>query len=257
MFATRTLLTLGAILILNCGVCAKSWRGLVPLHSTKADVVRLFPQCSGSASYCDFRLKQQGVFIVFSSSLAHTHETCGERLANDTVLSITVSPSTDQEVKDLRLNKTLYRKIGPSLWGYIYLNEGEGVVLNVKKGRVGQIAYVPPPGERSLCPIYYGNLEDFLPLDPHLPTVTISCPTEIEAGRLIVFTASSVDNPRISFAWTVSGGRIVGGQYSDQVSVSTEGFDGDGIIGTVEMRILGLGHIQETSCVVKIKPKKN
>jgi len=173
------------------------------------------------------------------------------------VLSITLSPSTDEEVKDLRLNERLYRKIGPSLWGYIYVNESEGVVLNAKKGRVGQIAYVPPSGERSLCPVYYGNLEGFLPLDPHLPSVTISCPKEIEAGGLIMFTASSVDNPRISFSWAVSGGRIVGGQYSDQVSVSTEGFDGDRIIGTVEMRILGLGHIQETSCEVKIKPKKN
>ena len=160
-------------------------------------------------------------------------------------------------MKDLLLNERLYRKVGPSSWGYIYVNESEGVVISAKTGKVVQIAYVPASGERALCPIYYGSLEDFLWLDPHLPTVTIGCPKEIEAGKLIMFSASSVDNPKISFSWNVNGGRIVSGQYTDQISIATEGFDGDRLIGTVGMRILGQGHLQETSCEVKINRKKD
>ena len=248
----------GAIFSCHGTVAAKDWRGLVPLHSTKADVVRLFPQCSSSDSYCAFRLKKQDVFIVYSSNLAHSHEGCGERLPTNTVLSITITPSSGQGVEGLRLSEPQYRKIGPTLWGYIYVNETEGVVIRAKSGKVVQISYVPGSAERSLCSVYYGNLEEFASLDPNLPSLEVTCPkTRIEPGDTIQFSASSVYNPKISFSWTVSVGRIVTGQYTDQISVATEGFDGEKIIATVEMRILGDRHIQAASCEAKINQKRN
>ena len=45
---------------------AKEWRGIAPLRSTRADVVRLFNQCSDQAEACTFSLAQEEVYILFS-----------------------------------------------------------------------------------------------------------------------------------------------------------------------------------------------
>ena len=41
---------------------AKEWRGLTPLHSTRADVIRLLNQCSNQREACRFSLEGEKLF---------------------------------------------------------------------------------------------------------------------------------------------------------------------------------------------------
>jgi hypothetical protein len=249
-----TKLVLSVVLVcgLHGSVSGKSWRGLTPLHSTKKDVVRLFRQCSDSDQYCVLKLKNEHAFIVFSNNLISSPERCGSNLAADTILSITVSPKS-LRVKDLKLSPRLYKSLGPSPWGYIYLNEIEGVIISEQKGRVAQLCYVPISDERGQCPVYYSELTDFVSLDPHGPMLSVNCPPhQIAEGKVVIFSASSVDNPKIWFSWTVIGGSIIEGQRSDKIKVSTEGLVGQRITATVAMRILGDVHVQESSCEIDV-----
>lgn len=63
------LVPLGLLLapIFTHGVAAKEWRGIVPLHSTRADVARLFNTCFDREGGCTFRVGNEEVYIVFSS----------------------------------------------------------------------------------------------------------------------------------------------------------------------------------------------
>src|SRR6266516_3687048 len=109
----KFLLPIVLVCALHVTASGKSWRGLVPLHSTKKDVVRLFRQCSDSEQFCSLKLKSESAFIVFSGSLANSPEECINHLPADTILSITVSPSKNLRVKDLELNQQVYKNIGP------------------------------------------------------------------------------------------------------------------------------------------------
>src|ERR1041384_2085953 len=60
---------------------AEQWRGLTPLLSTRADVVRVFGQCANKEQYCYFNIKNEEILIVLSKP-----QDC--ELAADTVLSI-------------------------------------------------------------------------------------------------------------------------------------------------------------------------
>ena len=62
-------------------VAAQEWRGLMPLRSTRADVVRLFGQCSDEKPWCEFTIENEEILIVFSKP-----GDCA--VAQDTVLSI-------------------------------------------------------------------------------------------------------------------------------------------------------------------------
>src|SRR5215211_436625 len=60
---------------------AEEWRGLSPLRSTRADVVRLFGQCSNEEQWCYFEIENEEILIVFLKPGDCT-------VAPDTVLSI-------------------------------------------------------------------------------------------------------------------------------------------------------------------------
>src|SRR5215203_184143 len=45
-------------------VSARAWRGVVPLHSTRADVVRLFNECSDARRGCSFTRGNEQVLLV-------------------------------------------------------------------------------------------------------------------------------------------------------------------------------------------------
>src|SRR5437773_2373009 len=125
---TKLVLSVVLVCALHGTISAKGWRGLLPLHSTKKDVVRLFRQCSDSEQFCNLKLKKESVFIVFSGNLSNSPEKCVNHLPADTILSITINPTKNLRVKDLHLNRRIYKTLGPSPWGYMFLNESEGVI---------------------------------------------------------------------------------------------------------------------------------
>jgi len=59
---------------------AKEWRGIVPLRSTRSDVVRLLNQCSDQMEACRFTLETENVHILFSGGLPAAYHECAKRL---------------------------------------------------------------------------------------------------------------------------------------------------------------------------------
>lgn len=72
-------------------VVGKEWRGIVPLHSTRADVIRLFGNCADRDGGCKFRVGNEEAYIVFSKPVvvSEYHE-CPRKLPPETVLLIQV-----------------------------------------------------------------------------------------------------------------------------------------------------------------------
>lgn len=84
----------------------------------------------------------------------------------------------------------------------------------------------------------------------HVPVIYVSCPPQHpRPGDRATFSADLDGNPRISFLWTVSAGKIVTGQGTRVISVDTTGLEGKMIVATVR-----LGRF-EASCEVQIAPK--
>lgn len=71
-------------------VSAKQWRGVVPLQSTRADIVRLFKTCEKGGEGCSLQVGNERVSIVFSGEAISRIHDCAKTLPSETVLLIEV-----------------------------------------------------------------------------------------------------------------------------------------------------------------------
>ena len=94
-----TILLLGSIE----AAYAREWRGIVPLRSTRSDVVRLFNQCSDQVEACRFTLENENVHILFSGGLPSHHSDCATRLPPEAVMFIAVEPRMKLKRLDRKL----------------------------------------------------------------------------------------------------------------------------------------------------------
>src|SRR3954464_4038317 len=92
------------LIFLTANLCfGKEWRGIIPLHSTRADVERLIglPTSPGGSEYS---LKDEHVVILYSGRPCEKDKRDGLNVAPDTVLTITVSPRKEQTISNLNLD---------------------------------------------------------------------------------------------------------------------------------------------------------
>lgn len=138
----------------------EGWRGIVPLHSTRADVERLFgsPLQKGGSSYAT---ETEVLIVAYSAD-----ESCREGLPDrwnvprDTVLSFTVSPRTKLLLSDTHLNISSFRRLpDPYIQGNIYYrSEEEDVKVTTRAlqdgtEEVDSIRYTPAATDNHLrCP---------------------------------------------------------------------------------------------------------
>ena len=166
------------ILVLGCAgsVAAKDWRGILPMHSTRADVERVLgpahePSNRGTNvvavnnAWAIYYLDEAEVRILYSQQ-SGTQGKCPPAVPDGTVMMIQVMPNAGQPVKDLNLQKG-FRKFNPtsdkeSLYeGFI--NEEDGFVVRTNKGTVDLMVYLASANDRPRCPDYYGtNTELFV-----------------------------------------------------------------------------------------------
>jgi hypothetical protein len=88
---------------------------------------------------------------------------------------------------------------------------------------------------------------------PPCPTVSVTCPTDVELGAPITFTASAGDG-NITYNWSVSAGTISGGQGTSSITVDTAGLGGQTVTATVEIGGLDPSCSRTASCTAGIKP---
>jgi hypothetical protein len=87
---------------------------------------------------------------------------------------------------------------------------------------------------------------------PPCPTISVSCPSDVDQGSPITFNASGADN--VTYNWSVSAGTISSGQGTSSITVSTEGLGGQTVTATVEVGGLDPSCSRTASCTTGIRP---
>jgi hypothetical protein len=199
--------------------------------------------------------------VVFSSDLSAEQE-CATKLPTDTVLLVEIELETPATLDSLAINKRNFKTFDPSTprnIGYKgYIDKREGLVIKTYKGEVLQLDYIAARKDVRLCPSYYEDPESFIQLMMCGlgPTPNISCPTKDPVdGEQVEFSAS-MDVAQPSYTWTVSAGRIVGGQGTNRIAVDTTGVGGKTILATVDVND-GSNHTSTISCETKVLLKPN
>lgn len=144
---------------------ARQWRGLIPLHSTRDDVLRLLgPSPDANDLRSKYNLDKEEVYIVFSTKGFCDADT--EKVPPGTVLLIEVTPKTEMRLADFQIDAKRFRKFDPSSppdIGYEgYINAEDGIIFRTHKGRVEEVAYIAATKDKHLCPDYYENPEKFI-----------------------------------------------------------------------------------------------
>jgi hypothetical protein len=241
----RTIAALLVLLVAAESSSAKSWRGIVPLRSTRADVVRLLNQCADLKEACRFTLEKERVHILFSGGLQPKYGECAARLAPDTVMFIEVEPRVKLKFSDLHLDKRKVQTFNPSapfkmgLKGY---RSADGLVIMESKGKILQLDYIADQADRHQCASYYEQPESFVQvIVNHYGISSIEAPDTIRAGERLAFSAYANINDKRGYDWSLSVGKIVSGQYTQRIMVDTTGLAGQMIVATAEI-CDGFGH---------------
>jgi hypothetical protein len=136
----------------------KGWRGIVPLHSTRADVEKLLGSSTEPNGYSAvYELKDEVVSIVYSSGPCRNSTW---KVPADIVVSVSIGPRADIRFYDLTLDRSKYKRVEDPFTSHVaYINEEDGVTYSVVeeagKGswRVLRISYEPTAKDAHLrCP---------------------------------------------------------------------------------------------------------
>src|SRR5262245_4079645 len=113
---TQTRLTALSLLLLACtSVDAKSWRGIEPLHSTRADVERLMGsqvvRCGGSA--CIYELDEEIAFILYASDSSCKNEGAPSawNVPVGTVIEIGIHFKKDKPLSELEFDPSKFERV--------------------------------------------------------------------------------------------------------------------------------------------------
>jgi hypothetical protein len=219
---------------------AKEWRGIVPLHSTRADVVRLHGQCANPELRCQFASDDGEVYIVFSSRDEYVAD-CVKQLPLGIVILIEVTPKTGSRLSDIgdlkRFRK--FESSSPPGIGYEgYSDSEEGVIYDTYKGRLVTVVYLAEKKDTHLCPNYYEKPERFVSKIADPPNLLVVCPARVEgAGRATITVNIAGADPDVTptFDWKVSSGKIVSGQGTSSIVIKAPVTNVRSIKATVEV----------------------
>ena len=235
-------------------VAAEEWRGLTPLRSTRADVVRVFGECANQERYCYFNIKNEEILIIFSKP--------GDcEVPPDTVLSIQRELDVGTTFAAMGLDTRRFKSFDPS-WppgmGYRgYIDERTGLLLKTYGGEIVQINYIAGKKDWPVCQTYYRRPREFVAVfRPHVHTIeSVGCPkTSPVAGEKVVIKANYArTGQRLLLTWGTTEGRILQGIGNSMV-LDTTGLEGKSITVTVELND-GNQHTANGSCTFKVSPQ--
>ena len=131
------------------------WQGIVPLHSTRADVQRLLGAGTGESG-SSYYMKNVNVFFLYSRGDCKSGRGAWN-VQPDTVTRITVYPKPAPMLRDLNLDRNKFEKkpgghIAAIVW---YVNDEDGLVIEVDEdiGQVMGFYYWPQRKDNHLrCP---------------------------------------------------------------------------------------------------------
>lgn len=144
----RLFACIGALIILVPVSYSKEWRGIIPLHSTRQDVIRILGPAENSGDL--YNLSEAVVLISYSAGTCEQGGTWN--VPRDTVQTISVSPRKVIRIADLQLNLSDYEIIADRhLIGIVYYNNAkEGVHITTDGNIVRNVFYLPAANESHL-----------------------------------------------------------------------------------------------------------
>ena len=269
-FLKRTIAGISIVLATACSSYSSEWRGIKPLHSKLADVVRQFGRCTTSTSTsCTYAWKDETVTFVF---LANTCGAGKQKLPRRTIVRIERRPKTATRLPDyhkISLNNYLAFFVpaeGPSRRFENYVDDEEGFAIEAENDSVTEVHYTAAAAEATLCPASYVKPSELLPvhepkqlLEFFCPGIAVSCPDKtVEADEPIVFFASLAGGypyTEPTYKWSITGGRILSGPDAFSLQVETKGLaDGTEITATLTVDGLPPWCARQASCTTRIKP---
>jgi len=204
----KTLLTI-LVIALSLSFPAQKiagWRGLVPLHSTRADVERVLG-ASTTECRCVYKASDAIIHVEYAS------DRCkgvipGWNVPSDTVLRFTVRPTGQQNFWELKLDVARYSVRRDDTFTTYYANRTDGIEYAVlSNGMVNSVSYIPSSGDDGLrCPGFappgrsltnYMRFDDYGDLD-----------FKTETGRLDTFAIKLQEKPNLKGYIVVYAGKI-------------------------------------------------
>ena len=88
---------------------------------------------------------------------------------------------------------------------------------------------------------------------PPCPTVSVSCPSDVDQGSPITFTASVSGDANVTYNWSVSAGTISSGQGTSSISVDTANLGGQTVTAAVEVGGLDPSCSRTASCTTGVR----
>lgn len=119
----------------------KGWRGLVPLHSTRADVERLLGPSRDSCK-CRYRTDKEAIDVEYSAGACKGYPP-GWNVPRDTVVLITVRSSNEQKLSDLHTDWKRYTKFYDDAGTTYYASRRDGIMYEVaQNATITGISYI-------------------------------------------------------------------------------------------------------------------
>src|ERR1044072_446915 len=87
---------------------AKGWRGIIPLHSTRADVEKLLGSGTDWCK-CSYYLEEMNVFFVYSSGNCERGGSGDWNIPPETVIRFTIYPKIKPKLSDLNINESKFK----------------------------------------------------------------------------------------------------------------------------------------------------
>ncbi len=121
---------------------------IVPLHSTRADVERLYGDAVRDSCRCNFRRSKETIHVAFATSRCAGPE-YGWNVPKDTVQSFWVRPYDPPRLSELAPDLTGFveRYSPEDIRTTYYTNVEQGIVFSVQDGHVIDVEYFPPSNE--------------------------------------------------------------------------------------------------------------
>jgi hypothetical protein len=157
--------TLLKVLLLCCctftAARAQGWKGIVPLHSTRADVERLLGPGRGECK-CHYELYGDGIRVEYAKAPCAGYPS-GWNVPADTVLTVEIDPGLQLQFSQLSLDESKYEKDYDDTLQTYYSSREEGIQYVVAsldavtgvENLIRSIRYVPSSKDAHLrCPCF-------------------------------------------------------------------------------------------------------
>lgn len=127
----------------------RGWNGLVPLHSTRADVERILGR-SRDRCNCLYKTMNESVHVEYADGTCKGFPP-GWNVPAGTVLLITVRSKNQQKISDLNIDLSKYSKFNDDAATTYYADREDGIKYEVSQdGTITGVSYIPSASDNYL-----------------------------------------------------------------------------------------------------------